>query len=166
MVAGRLMMAAPSVGKVVQGSGVVRDCSGELRSGRACGVIGASRSAGGARVREGGEELRGAASQLRCATTASCAAYGGHEAGLGRSSGGSGVAQRPCGDNLGVDCKSRFCGKWLAPRARGHTLLFVAQSFFSSRLWSGLRTPGTQVCRCPGDLWWVPSFRAPSNCPR
>jgi hypothetical protein len=71
LVAGRLMMAAPSVGKVVHGSGVVRDCSGELRSGRACGVIGASRSAGGARVREGGEELRGAASQLRCATTAS-----------------------------------------------------------------------------------------------
>ena len=68
MVAGRLMMAAPSVGKAAEGSGVVRDCSGELHSVRACGVIGASRSAGGARVREGGEELRGAASQLRYAT--------------------------------------------------------------------------------------------------
>jgi hypothetical protein len=102
------MMAAPSVGKVVQGSGVVRDCSGELRSGRACGVIGASRSAGGARVREGGEELRGVASQLRCATTASCATYGAGEAGLGRSCGGSGVAQRPCQDSLEPDCRGTF----------------------------------------------------------
>jgi hypothetical protein len=35
-----------------------------------------SRLAGGGRVREGGEEPRGVASQLWCATTASCAAYG------------------------------------------------------------------------------------------
>ena len=68
MVAGRLMMVAPSVGEAAEGSWVARDCSGELRSGRACGGVGASRSAGGERVREGGEELRGVASQLRCAT--------------------------------------------------------------------------------------------------
>ena len=85
MAAGRLMMVAPGVGEVAQGSRVARDCSGELRSGRAYGGVGASRSASGARVREGGEELRGAASQLRCATAASCAAYGAGEVGLGRS---------------------------------------------------------------------------------
>ena len=64
MVAGRLTMVAPGVGEAAEGSGVARDCSGELRSGRACGGVGASRSAGGERVREGGEELRGVASQL------------------------------------------------------------------------------------------------------
>ena len=62
MVAGRLTMVAPGVGEAAEGSGVARDCSGELRSGRACGGVGASRSAGGERVREGGEELRGVAS--------------------------------------------------------------------------------------------------------
>ena len=40
---------------------------------------------------------------LRCATAASCATYGRREAELGRSSGGSGAAQRPCGDHLGVE---------------------------------------------------------------
>ena len=48
-------MVAPGVGEAAEGSGVARDCSGELRSGRACGGVGASRSAGGERVREGGE---------------------------------------------------------------------------------------------------------------
>ena len=32
LVAGRVMMAAPSMGKAAEGSGVARGCSGELRS--------------------------------------------------------------------------------------------------------------------------------------
>ena len=45
-------MAALSVGEVVEGSWVARDGSGRKHSGQSCGGAGASRSAGGARVRE------------------------------------------------------------------------------------------------------------------
>ena len=51
-------MAALGVGKVAEGSGVARDGSGRRDSGRSCGVAGASRSASGARIGRGGEELR------------------------------------------------------------------------------------------------------------
>eukprot|EP01043_Picozoa_sp_COSAG02_P017058 COSAG02_NODE_765_length_17396_cov_16.796786_13_plen_103_part_00 len=102
------MMVVVGAGKVAQGRGVARDCSVEQHSGRGGGVAGASRLAGGGRVREGGEEPRGVASQLWCATTASCAAYGAGEAGLGRSCGGSGVAQRPCQDSLEQYCRGTF----------------------------------------------------------
>jgi hypothetical protein len=62
------MMVAVGAGKVAQGRGVARDCSVEQHSGRGGGGAGASRLAGGGRVREGGEEPRGVASQLWCAT--------------------------------------------------------------------------------------------------
>eukprot|EP01043_Picozoa_sp_COSAG02_P006391 COSAG02_NODE_181_length_30783_cov_53.060520_18_plen_237_part_00 len=101
---------------------------------------------------------------FRCATAASCAAYGGREAELGRSSGGSGVAQRPCGEHLGVDCKSTFWRKWLAPRGGAHAEGTPSKCCSSCCRRSRLRTPRAQHSGNSGDSRWSPSCRAPSKC--
>eukprot|EP01044_Picomonas_judraskeda_P004237 COSAG03_NODE_368_length_8526_cov_6.102053_9_plen_73_part_00 len=70
------------------------------------GRVGAQAQADRPAVRALGGEGRSHAERrasLRCATAASCATYGAREAELGRSSGGSGAAQRPCGEHLWVD---------------------------------------------------------------